>query len=37
MTQVGMKDGELIINPGQEIWDKGDLKLTVASTRLESV
>ncbi len=33
MTQVGMKDGELIINPGQEIWDKGDLKLTVASTR----
>ena len=33
MTQVGMKDGELIINPGQEIWDKGDLKLTVASTK----
>ncbi|MGN0131841.1 MAG: polyribonucleotide nucleotidyltransferase [Lachnospiraceae bacterium] len=32
MTQVGMKDGEFIINPGQEIWDKGDLRLTVAST-----
>ena len=33
MTQVGMKDGEFVINPGQEIWDKGDLKLTVASTK----
>ena len=33
MTQVGMKDGEFVINPSQEIWDKGDLKLTVASTR----
>ena len=32
MTQVGMKDGEFIINPGQEVWDKGDLRLTVAST-----
>ena len=33
MTQVGMIDGEFIINPSQEQWDKGDLKLTVASTR----
>jgi polyribonucleotide nucleotidyltransferase len=33
MTQMGMIDGEFIINPSQEQWDKGDLKLTVASTR----
>ena len=33
MTQVGMKDGEFVINPSQEIWDNGDLQLTVASTR----
>ena len=32
MTQVGMVDGEFIINPSQEQWAKGDLKLTVAST-----
>ena len=32
MTQVGMVNGELIINPGQSDWDNGDLKLTVAST-----
>ena len=32
MTQVGMKDGEFILNPSQEIWDNGDLSLTVAST-----
>ncbi|MCR5654626.1 MAG: polyribonucleotide nucleotidyltransferase [Lachnospiraceae bacterium] len=32
MTQVGMVDGELIINPSQEKWDKGDMRLTVAST-----
>ena len=32
MTQVGMIDGEFIINPSQEQWDNGDLKLTVAST-----
>ena len=31
MTQVGMIDGELIINPTQEQWNTGDLKLTVAS------
>ena len=32
MTQVGMIDGEFIINPTQEQWKKGDLQLTVAST-----
>lgn len=32
MTQVGMIDGVFIINPSQEQWDQGDLKLTVAST-----
>lgn len=31
-TQVGMLDGELIINPSQEVWNIGDLNLTVAST-----
>lgn len=33
MTQVGMIDGEFIINPSQEQWKKGNLNLTVASTR----
>ena len=33
MTQVGMKDGEFVINPSQEVWDNADLQLTVASTR----
>ena len=28
-----MVDGELIVNPSQVQWDKGDLHLTVASTR----
>lgn len=32
MTQIGMVNGELIVNPGQAQWDNGDLKLTVAST-----
>ncbi len=32
MTQVGMVDGEFIINPSQEQWKIGDLNLTVAST-----
>ena len=32
MTQLGMVDGEFIVNPSQEQWDNGDLKLTVAST-----
>ncbi len=33
MTQIGMKDGEFIVNPGQKDYDEGDLQLTVASTR----
>lgn len=33
MTQMGMVDGELIVNPSQKQWDDGDLQLTVASTR----
>ena len=33
MTQVGMIDGQLILNPSQEQWKVGDLNLTVASTR----
>ena len=32
MTQVGLVDGEFVINPSQEQWKKGDLQLTVAST-----
>ena len=32
MTQIGMIDGELIVNPSQLQWDQGDLKMTVAST-----
>ena len=32
MTQVGMIDGEFVINPSQEQWKNGDLNLTVAST-----
>ncbi|NBI90546.1 polyribonucleotide nucleotidyltransferase [Lachnospiraceae bacterium] len=33
MTQIGMIDGEFIVNPSQEQWKVGDLNLTVASTR----
>ncbi len=33
MTQIGMVDGEFIVNPSQKQWDEGDLQLTVASTR----
>ncbi|MBO4997173.1 MAG: polyribonucleotide nucleotidyltransferase [Lachnospira sp.] len=33
MTQMGMVDGEFVVNPSQEQWDNGDLMLTVASTR----
>lgn len=33
MTQIGMIDGELIVNPSQQQWKEGDLNLTVASTR----
>ncbi|MCM1102918.1 MAG: polyribonucleotide nucleotidyltransferase [Clostridium sp.] len=32
MTQIGMVDGQMIVNPSQEEWKNGDLKLTVAST-----
>lgn len=31
-TQVGMIDGEFVINPNQQQWKNGDLNLTVAST-----
>ena len=33
MTQMGLIDGELIVNPSQEQWKEGDLNLTVASTK----
>ena len=33
MTQMGLVDGEFIVNPSQKDWDEGDLQLTVASTR----
>ena len=33
MTQVGMINGEFIINPTQEQWKNGDLQMTVASTK----
>ena len=33
MTQVGLIDGQFIINPSQQQWADGDLKLTVASTK----
>ncbi|MBQ9437066.1 MAG: polyribonucleotide nucleotidyltransferase [Lachnospiraceae bacterium] len=33
MTQMGIIDGEFIVNPSQKEWDAGDLKLTVASTK----
>ncbi len=32
-TQVGMINGEFVINPSQEQWKIGDLNLTVASTK----
>ena len=32
MTQMGLVDGEFIINPSQKQWSEGDLQLTVAST-----
>lgn len=32
MTQIGMIDGEFVVNPSQEEWKVGDLNLTVAST-----
>ena len=33
MTQVGLVDGEFVINPSQKVWNDGDLQLTVASTK----
>ncbi len=33
MTQIGMIDGELLVNPGQNEYKASELKLTVASTR----
>ncbi len=32
-TQIGLVDGEFIVNPSQEQWKNGDLNLTVASTK----
>ena len=32
-TQVGLINGEFIINPSQAQWQEGDLQLTVASTK----
>ncbi|MCQ2524251.1 MAG: polyribonucleotide nucleotidyltransferase [Lachnospiraceae bacterium] len=33
MTQVGLIDGQFIVNPSQAQWKEGDLQLTVASTK----
>ncbi|HCH81733.1 MAG TPA: polyribonucleotide nucleotidyltransferase, partial [Eubacterium sp.] len=33
MTQIGMIDGEFVVNPSQTQWQEGDLQLTVASTK----
>ncbi len=33
MTQVGLVDGQFIVNPNQTQWKDGDLQLTVASTK----
>ena len=32
MTQIGLANGEFVVNPSQEQWKNGDLQLTVAST-----
>ena len=31
-TQIGLVNGEFIVNPNQEQWKNGDMQLTVAST-----
>ena len=31
-TQLGLVNGQVIVNPSQKDWDEGDLRLTVAST-----
>ena len=33
MTQVGLINGQFIVNPSQADWKEGDLQLTVASTK----
>jgi len=33
MTQMGLVDGEFVVNPTQEQWKNGDLQMTVASTK----
>ena len=33
MTQMGLVDGEFIVNPSQKQWDEVDFQLTVASTK----
>ncbi len=37
MTQIGLVNGELVVNPTQDQWDNGDLQLTVASTRYKVI
>ncbi len=37
MTQMGLVDGEFIVNPSQKQWDEGDLQLTVASTKEKDI
>lgn len=32
-TQMGLVNGEFIINPNQDQWNDGDMRLTVASTK----
>ena len=32
MTQMGLVNGEFVVNPSQKDWHEGDLELTVAST-----
>ncbi|MDE7299500.1 MAG: polyribonucleotide nucleotidyltransferase [Lachnospiraceae bacterium] len=32
-TQIGLVNGEFVVNPSQEQWKNGDLQLTVASTK----
>ena len=36
-TQMGMVNGEFVVNPSQEVWNNGDLQLTVASTRTKVI
>ena len=37
MTQMGLVNGEFVVNPSQKEWDEGDLQLTVASTRTKVI